>query len=1059
MQEYNVLDPKSSLYGQIFIEASAGTGKTFAIEHMVLRLVLDGICIKKILVVTFTKAGALDLKRRIHSSLLNIADKIRNKELDFGYLSEIKNTDEALLLIENACALSSEMPISTIHSFAFQMLSSFAFEGGISFDLLHFEDEKQQDHALISILDTLRAETTEQTLSAAQCTKMMDIFSRKLSSFTKKVTQIIQNEKNLKPPSKFCELNKQFNKSLENISEDQLLDELVAIAPSYKRATNRNKEIHPNLFKQLKAIVKKDLDILILSSPSITEILQESNLKKGKEIPVNYKLPQIMEQIAPIVKEAKDPMTPIMHIAYKAKERLLKKNVQGPDALLTSMFEAIQRPAFFKQVQSLFSCCIIDEFQDTDPLQWKILSQLFFTSSKLFCTVGDPKQSIYAFRGADLPTYLKAKDLFSNLFSLTTNFRSHELIIDSLNRLFSNKSAPDFLSFEKANDDLKYFQVKAGKKNQSAANISLLLAEPETKRTIRQSLDDAQQHYFFPDIVNKIKDLNIDFDKIAILVKDRYQGLAISLYLQKMKIPVKANISASLLDSSLFSLFETLLLLTYTPRSESLIKKLLTHPIIDAPIDLLKEDLTNPILQQISIDFSELFNILENKGLHNFLFALTHNRIFEGRSLGEILCTKESWYLTMMQIFSLFLTNFEKDPKSFINEIQKLDPEVFTFLKKSCGTDKKSVLIITSHLSKGLEFDAVFALSLYTRMKQTPETEQEAISIDKEKMRLLYVTLTRAKYHLFVYGTVFGSKFPLQKGCGSPLELFLSRVNKPFLDYSTLYQRAFDLSIDELLTDFPIPITILTPQKTSPYLKNESKPIIFDPVKMPSYKKPARTHSFSSLPFEQSEIVKVEAKAEFPYGSAVGNQVHLLLERIIEEGLYHPFDKERIFPIMQRSFVNTPLESFEELIYSKLEEIFKAPFNTESDHFTLEKIPPQHMWGEILFHYNLENSDASIKGFADLILYHSNKYYILDWKCNHLEDYSQETIKHALEHHNYTKQASIYSRALKAFLELKNLSYEENAGGAFYVFVRGGKEGIRYFKPEVMKDEEVICLI
>ena len=140
MKSYDAINPTSPLYGKIFIEASAGTGKTFAIEHMVLRMILDGMNITEILVVTFTKAGALDLKRRIHTSLLEITEMLRTDNPHFPYLASIENKEEAILLTNNACALLSEMPVCTIHSFAFQMLSSFAFEAGADFDLLHFED-------------------------------------------------------------------------------------------------------------------------------------------------------------------------------------------------------------------------------------------------------------------------------------------------------------------------------------------------------------------------------------------------------------------------------------------------------------------------------------------------------------------------------------------------------------------------------------------------------------------------------------------------------------------------------------------------------------------------------------------------------------------------------------------------------------------------------------------------------------------------------------------------------------------------------------------------------
>lgn len=1057
MKSYNVLDCTSPIYGKIFLEASAGTGKTFAIEHMVVRQVLDGIPITKILVVTFTKAGAQDLKNRIHTLLLHVKDRIDKDELNFSYLKIIKDKDEAALLIDNACILASDMPICTIHSFAYMSLSSFAFEGNIDFDLLHFEDEKQKDVILTAILDVMRAETSEDNISSIQCIKMMDAFERKLPLLTKKIASFIENDKDLPPLTTYKEILKSFHKIIDKIDKKTILQEFLVEAPSYKRTTNRQKDIHPKFINQIQALYNKDLEHLMLSSPSIIELLQEDNLKKGKTHNSSFSLLTITKKLLPLLKIAKDPTTALVYIARKAKKRLENQSVKGPDSILLSMQEAIKLNPFKERVQTQYECCIIDEFQDTDPIQWDILSKLFI-NHKTFCTVGDPKQSIYAFRGADLPTYLQAKKQFPTYLSLDTNYRSHPHIIKVLNNLFNEKITPAFLSFEKESHDLRYHEVIAGRNPSTKGSIEFHFCHPPKEKTIRKSLKEAETSFFLPHICNTVKSLDTNLDTIAILVKDRYQGLFVSLYLKSKNIPVKANISASLIEDPLFMLFETLLFFTYNPRSESLLKKLLSHKIINAPLDLLKEDLNNPILQNLSIQFTLLLHTLETKGINAYLAALLSAKLFEGSSLEELLCKEEEHYLTFMQIISLFLTNFEKDPKLFVAEIQKLNEDVFTFLKKGTGTDKQSVTIMTSHLSKGLEFETVFALSLYTRMKQSVKTEKEAQLIDKEKMRLLYVTMTRAKSYLYVYGTLFGDLFPLEKGNGSPLELFLSRVNQPFLNYVDLYERAQTLSYKSVSSLKPLPITLMQMESCSPWRRDGKKQTAITPTPLKEFKKPAPSLSFSMLPFQQHEIVRVEQASEFPYGAAVGNQIHLLFEKIIEEGLYYPFTKDVIFPIISKSFFQTDLEGFEEIVFEKLEQVFTTKLTSNFSTFSLEEINPSHFFPEVLFHYQMNNTAQEMKGFIDLIAFHQGKYYIIDWKCNHLEGYEQKDLKNALEKHHYTKQASIYTRALKSFLEAKNLPFDKYAGGVFYIFVRAGKNGPIYFTPKAMKDSEVLCL-
>jgi len=1057
MTPYDVLDPLSPLYGKIFIEASAGTGKTFAIEHMVLRLILDGMDITQILVVTFTKAGALDLKRRIHSSLLKMGENLRNNDLSTPYLQSIKNKEEALLLIENGCVLSSEMPIYTIHSFAFQMLSTFAFEAGSDLELLDFNDDKHKDLTFLAILDTLRGLTSEEVISAGQLFRLMDS-DRKITTFTKKITSYIQNHKALSLPPTFSELKKDFLTLLEETELETLEEHFEELAPLFKGCMSNKKQIHSHLFDQLHHLKKKDFDSLIGAKDSLIELLQAENIKKGKQIPYNNPLFSLCQKLSPILSTAKDPTSPLSHIAIKAKKRLENQSVKDPDGILYSLLEGLKKPSLKKKIQALFSATIIDEFQDTDPIQWEILKTLFFDTAQTFCTVGDPKQSIYAFRGADLPTYLVAKQSFSHHFSLDTNFRSKKSLVEGLNLLFSEKTTPGFLSFEEHSQDLRYYEVKAGKKQEGPSTLSLCLALPKKEGGLKASLADIEEEIFFPHIANTLQTLNLPLDQIAILVKDRYQGLSLCSYLQKMNIPTKATFSSSLLKSPFFSLFEILLFLTYSPRSESLIKELLSHSFINAPIDLIKEDLSNPLLQQLSIDFSLLKQILEEEGLCAYLYALMDKKLFADRSLGELLCHNESSFLTMMQIFSLFLQHFDTDPRQFISEIQKLDPDTFSFLKKGTGTDKKSVTIMTSHLSKGLEFEAVFAISLYTRMKQSVESREKAISLDKEKMRLLYVTLTRAKSHLYIYGTLFGSIFPVDIGGASPLELFLSRVQAPFLSYEALYEKILTLNCNDVLLTSPISAGILFEGVATKWETKEDLIKIYPPEEAKTYQKPPRSFSFSSLSFEEGEIVPVKAQADFPYGSKVGNQIHLFLEKIIEEGLYTPFSGDTLLPILKKSFFQTPLEGFEESIFEKLKEIFTTSLKSPYGSFTLESIPPHQMWQEVLFQYKLENSPCEMKGFADVIVLHNERFYIVDWKCNHLEGYHPQEILKALEKHHYTTQASIYTRALKGFLEAKNLSFKDYFGGAFYIFIRGGKEGITYFSPEPLPDKEIVCL-
>ena len=145
-----------------------------------------------------------------------------------------------------------------------------------------------------------------------------------------------------------------------------------------------------------------------------------------------------------------------------AEKILLEEEHLNPDEILLQMRKAIELPLFAKQVRQKYTVAIIDEFQDTDSVQWDIFRSLFLEGPALraFYLVGDPKQSIYRFRKADVYTYIQARDFLGeeHLYHLDTNFRSSKKLIGALNAFF----ARDWLTLPKVNRTLPYIPVQAG---------------------------------------------------------------------------------------------------------------------------------------------------------------------------------------------------------------------------------------------------------------------------------------------------------------------------------------------------------------------------------------------------------------------------------------------------------------------------------------------------------------------------------------------------------------------------------------------------------------------
>src|SRR5690606_15460837 len=125
------------------------------------------------------------------------------------------------------------------------------------------------------------------------------------------------------------------------------------------------------------------------------------------------------------------------------------------------MQKAIDVPKFKAKVRQKYQAAIIDEFQDTDKVQWDIFQKLFIEEPlQALYLVGDPKQSIYRFRKADIYTYLAARVTLGeeNAYVLDTNYRSSKSLVSALNALFERP----FLYLPKLKEILPFYPVKAG---------------------------------------------------------------------------------------------------------------------------------------------------------------------------------------------------------------------------------------------------------------------------------------------------------------------------------------------------------------------------------------------------------------------------------------------------------------------------------------------------------------------------------------------------------------------------------------------------------------------
>ena len=318
------------------IEASAGTGKTYTIAHLILRLIRKGVPVRKILVTTFSKAAADELKTRILTILNQELRKLEperkpgpSPEQDlFGFAEKRKEQ----FLLQLAISSIDEMTVSTIHGFCQKMLREYALRSGNGFETELVPDEAEYRDRLIRRFcrnrfygGDARTDETFETLQKA---------------------------------AKFAS---------DPIDRDSADGEVLN-----ERQT---------LFRDVYRYVREGLQT-----------------EKDKDGVISY------------------------------------------DDIIRDFDAALRKdPGLAESIRAQYLAVFVDEFQDTDRFQFRIFDQCFPGNCRnIFYMIGDPKQAIYGFRGADIYTYLQAKNTANGQYTLTKNFRSSRDMIEAVNRIFSD---------------------------------------------------------------------------------------------------------------------------------------------------------------------------------------------------------------------------------------------------------------------------------------------------------------------------------------------------------------------------------------------------------------------------------------------------------------------------------------------------------------------------------------------------------------------------------------------------------------------------------------------
>lgn len=963
----NNFDPVKTglLKGVTLIEASAGTGKTYAIAMLVLRFVVEqGIAIEKLLVVTFTKAATDELKDRVRCRLSEARSALdgHTEQIDNNIVDWLAGLDIAPELIRQRLTMAlldiDQAGIFTIHGFCQRVLREHALESGQLFDaeltgdLLAIKQACADDFWRKQIYQRSAWEvavlTADYKSPDALLGSVAGFSGTGLGTFIYPVLESLDDA--LKELQLLVGVVNESAEACANILRNCFAEE------KFKTSYTDTFECH---YAELSAWLSgtstqiPDAEALhLLTEKALTDALNGNKFRTNKTQSGEQRKAEYLVELA-IETTAFDALaaafkqitlafrrTLVDSLHDELDKRLQQLNVLSFDNLISRLAEALQseKGALLSvELQQRFEVALIDEFQDTDDSQWHIFSTLFAVPSQYLYLIGDPKQAIYKFRGADIYSYLDAQKQAEHKFTLGQNWRSHPQLVEAVNALFQRNQA--FLL-----DGLEFSNVKPGlsadngelqhEKMAVASMVLWQLPESDSKTgywTAGKAADEIRIA-----VVNEIVELlsgdytlqpisrHLQPKDIAILVRTNTQARDYQAALRLAGVPSVLNSTESVFASAEATGLYSLLQAVAHPGDSGLLKQAL---ILDW-FDLDGQTLQQLINSEIELDvwmsrFLGYFQDWQQAGLMAMMQRLLHQEKIRANVSTTMMAERQ---LTNLHHLIELVQQAAVDEHLGINKT--LDWLRNAMSKASSAEDQQlrlesdddAVKIVTMHRSKGLEYAIVFCPYLWQRsdrlnserlLIKCHEHDRTVIDLGSEDferrrelaleeelaedLRVFYVAVTRAKYRCYLAWADVRSQ---DRSNESAMAWLLEVAEADFSKQQAKLQ-AFRDHADYRQLEVPGEING-NYQKTVAQSQLQAKKrqrSLYTYWQMSSYTalSALSLHDAPELPEdktgEQEPIAKPEIDSgamELPRGAHTGNVVHELLENnaFIELGSY-----------------------------------------------------------------------------------------------------------------------------------------------------------------------------
>jgi len=1171
------------LSGRVLLEASAGTGKTWSICALIVRLVLEKkLEIRQILVLTFTRAACAELKTRIRARL----------EEAFAYLQNPPDAPADPLLTALFTRLEQGGQSRTIMAARlWQALS--AFDEAAIFTLHGFCQRVLVDAPLLARQPFSQEFDGEGEAGHSPLNEVAADFWRRRVMFGEEPAPFLRwlGRQNFSPESLQSLAHKHLQHpfalprwpetlAAEDAPDAAELDAVFAKASALWDAEQENvialladkiaaSALHATSYKADKLPLWRDewtryfaghepdrafAEMKYFAASHLTEKTRKGN--EPPEHPFFHLADKLLLQTERYQRFGEARLALLQREfleffpAALAKLKQRQRHLDFND-MLHNVHQALQGEhgkALAERLQSAYPAALIDEFQDTDPLQYAIFQTIYtgaeHAGAALFF-VGDPKQAIYSFRQADLPTYFAARKTVAQeqVFGLNHNQRSTEGVLDGINALFSAQKNPFML------EELDFPPALRGAKPLPHFHDASDLARPafcfwqppeshaEEKDAEKWAIDMTAAEVarlLYASRVGKIRvnDEPLKARRIAILVRTNKEGRQIKQALAKVGVRSVELSLGSVYASDTATDFASTLAALLFPRDTRRIKAALATRLFGLSAPEIS-GLPEAELAGYMAQFANAHRFWREKGILAALSALEA----EGKLCARLLALPEGEraltdYLHLQELLHAEETGGKLTPErlfeAFSLALANPPGGEATQIRLESGHDL--VRIVTIHKAKGLEYDLVFCPLLWknhrppsdnlpgqvyhdpeengaTLIDYRPEKKEFGKEIARreqaeESLRLIYVALTRAVLRCYLVCNPYPTNSLLNwlvAGAGYPPQDWLAKDKKRLPEEEAIrlaWQRTAHAAGGALETP-------AIPERDAGRADMSAAPPLLLPPDFPvrslnagwrldsfsglirgaSWSEEAREHdavALSTREAPEQETIQSPLPEQdilhFPKGARAGDCIHAFFEQIefTDPATFAPValralqahpqptrhgnreDKAQSFFRWQAQLVRlandvlaTPLPLFADARLCLRQLSSDRRLCELAFHLPAPRLNPMRL-GERMAAANepLPNLSAPLlrgylKGFIDLVFEHEGRYYILDWKSNHLgwqpSDYAASALVPAMQQHGYYLQARLYLLALHRYLRVRLPDYNPalHLGGACYLFVRG----------------------